>query len=211
MSEHYFEPKPSSAHEARAFVYQDKNLTLRFETDSGVFSKSRVDKGTALLLKALPSSFTGRALDLGCGWGALGVWMAAMWSGAQVVMADINERAVHLSKTNIKQNGLTAEVIQSDGLDSVPGSFNLIALNPPIRAGKAAIFRLYEQSISSLREGGALYIVIQKKQGAESTLAFIRRLAADVSVAEKSGGYWVIRAVKHSTTLHKKCRGWVVD
>ena len=196
MGEHYFSQKPSSAHEARAFVYHYQNRALRFETDAGVFSKSRVDRGTALLHGALPMSFDGRALDLGCGWGAIGVWMAAMWPSAQVVMADINERAVHLAKENIRRNGLTAEVIQSDGLSSVSGMFDLIATNPPIRAGKAVIFRLYEHSVSSLNVGGALYIVIQKKQGAESTLSLIRQLMADVAVIEKSGGYWVIRGIK---------------
>lgn len=196
MNEHYFSQKPSSAHDARTFVYHYQNLALHFETDSSTFSKSRVDKGTALLHKVLPASFDGRALDLGCGWGALGVWMAAMWPNAQVVMADINERAVHLSKENIRQNKLTAEVVQSDGLQSVSGMFDLIVTNPPIRAGKAVIFRLYEQSVLSLREGGMLYIVIRKQQGAESTLSFVRQLMADVSVIIKSGGYWVIRGVK---------------
>jgi len=198
MSEHYFNPKPSSAHDAQSFTYQLPNRTLHFETDSGVFSKSRIDKGTALLMKTLPASFSGRALDLGCGWGALGVWMAAMWPTAQVVMADINERAVHLSTQNLKRNGLSAEVLVSDGLHSISGLFDLIAMNPPIRAGKATIFRLYEQSLKSLHKGGALYIVIQKKQGAESTLSFVRQLVTVASVVEKSGGYWVIRADKHT-------------
>ena len=197
MSDHYFSPNPSSAHETRTFVYQAQNVTLCFETDSGVFSKSRVDKGAELLMKTLPAAFNGRALDLGCGWGALGVWMAARWPGARVVMADINERAVHLAKENTRRNGLTAEVIQSDGLDSIAGSFDLIAINPPVRAGKDTIFRLYAQSVSSLRENGAMYVVIQKKQGAESTLAFVRRLADDASVVAKSGGYWVIRAERN--------------
>lgn len=197
MPDHYYTQTPSSAHDEREILVDVLGQALRFATDAGVFSKTELDFGSRLLLESLPP-LTGRALDLGCGWGAIGVWMAAMWPAARVVMADINERAVHLAKENIRRNGLSAEAVQSDGLRSLSGSFDLIAINPPIRAGKAAIFSLYEQSVSALLPGGALYIVIQKKQGAESTLSFVSRLLFDVSPVAKSGGYWVIRGVRRN-------------
>lgn len=196
MNEHYYTENPSSAHDTRTFAHVCKGRTLHFETDAGVFSKAHVDKGTALLQKTLPEVYTGRALDLGCGWGALGVFMAAQWPAAQVVLSDINERAVMLARKNLARNGLHATVYQSDGLEAIEGIFGLIATNPPIRAGKAAVYRLYEESIARLAQGGILYIVIRKQQGAESTLAFVRERMADVQVVERSGGFWVIRGEK---------------
>lgn len=193
MGEHYYSQKPLSAHATRTFAYTLKGRMLRFETDAGVFSKAHVDNGTALLHEALPDALTGRALDLGCGWGALGVWMAAQWPSAQIDMVDINERAVALSQKNIAINGLRAAVYTSDSFSRVKGTFDLIATNPPIRAGKAVVYRLYTESIARLNDNGALYVVIRKQQGAESTLSFLKQRMADVQVVKRGGGYWVIK------------------
>lgn len=198
MGEHYYSEKPSSAHATRTFAHEYKGRTMQFETDAGVFSKAHVDRGTALLQEALPRTFKGRTLDLGCGWGALGVWMAAQWPAAQVILSDINERAVALAKKNVARNDLHATVYQSDGFASIEGTFDLIATNPPIRAGKALIYRLYEESIARLDHSGALYVVIRKQQGAESTLAFLREHMADVQVVERGGGFWVIRGNRNN-------------
>lgn len=130
MGEHYYSPNPTSAHDARTVSYLFRGRTLRFETDAGVFSRQHVDKGTGLLLAALPERFCGRALDLGCGWGAVGVCMASCWPEAQVALTDINERAVALSRKNMAANGLRGCVYCGDGLQNVPGRFHLIATNP---------------------------------------------------------------------------------
>ncbi|MDR0929791.1 MAG: methyltransferase, partial [Oscillospiraceae bacterium] len=162
MPDHYFTESPASAHAPQAFSFAFRGHSLRFETDAGVFSRDAVDKGTQLLLEALPEDFTGRALDLGCGWGAVGICMAAAWPGAQVLLTDVNARAAELARQNLRANGLTAEVMQGDGLSAVPGHFDLIALNPPIRAGKAVVYRLFEESAARLTPDGALLVVIRK-------------------------------------------------
>jgi 16S rRNA (guanine1207-N2)-methyltransferase len=106
---------------------------LTFETDAGVFSREGVDKGTALLLNALPD-LSGNVLDLGCGCGAVGISAASANPGAYVTMADINERAVELSQKNVRRNSVAARVLESDGFSSLCGEmFSYILTNPPIR------------------------------------------------------------------------------
>lgn len=196
MGEQYFAKSPTAAHDARAATVECAGRTLRFETDAGVFSKGELDKGTALLIDALPPAFDGRALDLGCGWGAVGACMAAMWPRAEVALSDVNERAVALARANLTANGLRGAVYESDGLSGVPGTFDLIALNPPIRAGKDVVYRLFTESAARLNASGALYVVIRKQQGADSAKRFLEAALGRVETVGRSAGYHVLRARK---------------
>ena len=194
MGEHYFSETPSSAHEVHTFSIPYRGKAVTFETDAGVFSKGHLDTGTAMLLEVLPEAFAGRMLDLGCGWGAVGVCAASAWKDAKIALTDINERAVALAKANLARNGLTATVAQGDGLASVEGMFDLIALNPPIRAGKAVIYRLFEEAAERLCPVGSLYIVIRKQQGADSAAKFLKGLFPRVEIVSRGGGgFRVIR------------------
>ena len=196
MAEHYYTQEPTSKHEEHAFTLECAGRALRFETDAGVFSKLRLDPGTALLLKALPESFSGRALDLGCGWGPVGCCMAARWQHARIALCDVNERAAGLARENLRRNNLSGEVSCGDGLDAVEGAFDLIAVNPPIRAGKAVIYRLFAQSAQRLTAGGNLYVVMRRAQGAESAEKELKTLFSKVETVERGGGYRVFRAAK---------------
>ena len=196
MAEHYYTQEPTSKHEEHAFTLECAGRALRFETDAGVFSKLRLDPGTALLLKALQESFSGRALDLGCGWGPVGCCMAARWQHARIALCDVNERAAGLARENLRRNNLSGEVSCGDGLDAVEGAFDLIAVNPPIRAGKAVIYRLFAQSAQRLTAGGNLYVVMRRAQGAESAEKELKTLFSKVETVERGGGYRVFRAEK---------------
>ena len=196
MAEHYYTQEPTSKHEEHAFTLECAGRALRFETDAGVFSKLRLDPGTALLLKALPESFSGRALDLGCGWGPVGCCMAARWQHARIALCDVNERAAGLARENLRRNNLSGEVSCGDGLDAVEGAFDLSAVNPPIRAGKAVIYRLFAQSAQRLTAGGNLYVVMRRAQGAESAEKELKTLFSKVETVERGGGYRVFRAEK---------------
>ena len=196
MAEHYYTQEPTSKHEEHAFTLECAGRALRFETDAGVFSKLRLDPGTALLLKALPENFSGRALDLGCGWGPVGCCMAARWQHARIALCDVNERAAGLARENLRRNNLSGEVSCGDGLDAVEGAFDLIAVNPPIRAGKAVIYRLFAQSAQRLTAGGNLYVVMRRAQGAESAEKELKTLFPKVETVERGGGYRVFRAEK---------------
>ena len=200
MPDHYFTGDPSSAHEPRGLTLRCGDRLLDCQTDAGVFSRGRVDPGAALLLEAIyravPHDFAGRALDLGCGWGAVGLSLACRYPNAVLVLCDINRRALALAEQNLARNRLRAQCVWSDGLGSVPGRFALIAVNPPIRAGKATVYRLFDESNARLLPGGALFVVIRKQQGAPSALARLRERFSAAEVVARRAGYWTLRAVK---------------
>ena len=193
MSEHYYTAEPGSAHDERELRVTALGNELRFTTDAGVFSRDGLDRGTEVLLEALPP-LTGRVLDLGCGWGAVGVALGKRWPELEIVMTDINTRAVDLARRNLAENGVRATVLQGDGFDPVEGLFDAIVTNPPIRAGKAVIYGLFERARSFLKPGGALYLVIRKQQGAPSALKFLKERYGEAEVIDRGSGFHVIRA-----------------
>ena len=193
MSDHYYTENPQSAHDEWEIEVTALGNWLRFTTDAGVFSRDGLDKGTALLLNALPE-LSGRVLDLGCGWGAVGAALGKKYPGLEIVMTDINARAVDLARRNLVTNGVRAEVAQGDGFAAVSGKFDAIVTNPPIRAGKAVIYGLFDAARDFLNPGGSLYIVIRKQQGAPSALKHLHEIYKTAEVVDRGGGFWVIRA-----------------
>ena len=193
MNDHYFSASPTSEHRYAEAEYVYRGETLRFLTDAGVFSRGEVDFGTDVLLRALPEEMAGRVLDLGCGWGAVGASVGKKYPACRIVMSDVNERALALAAKNAAANGVQAKTAQSDGLEQVEGPFDYILTNPPIRAGKQVIYRLFAESAQKLSPEGALYIVIRKQQGAESAVKYLKTIFQQVDTVDKSGGFWVIR------------------
>ena len=195
MSEMYFTREPTSASKPAGCTFVYRGRTLRFQTDAGVFSRGELDPGTRLLLDCLPA-LSGRILDLGCGWGPIGIAVASAEKETDVVMADVNLRALALTRQNARDNGVQVEAVESDGFSGLSGSFSAILTNPPIRAGKQVIYRLFAESEAHLLPGACLYLVIRKQQGAESCLKYLRSIYASADVLKKSGGYWILRAAK---------------
>ena len=193
MNDHYYSADPNSEHKYQTAEWTYRGHALRFTTDAGVFSKGEVDYGTQVLLKALPEEMNGRVLDLGCGWGAVGVSLGRAYPDCGIVMSDVNRRALELSEKNAKANGVSVQIVESDGLENEPGSFDYIITNPPIRAGKQVIYKMFSDSAEKLTEKGQLYLVIRKQQGAESALKYLKTIFSEVDTIEKSGGFWVIR------------------
>ena len=193
MSEHYYTASPSSAHDERRVTLRALGNELTFITDAGVFSRDGLDRGTELLLEALPA-LSGRVLDLGCGWGPVGVALGKRYPQLEIVMTDINQRAVALARRNLEANGVRAEVVQGDGFESVTGGFDAIVTNPPIRAGKAVIYGLFAGARDHLNPGGALYLVIRKQQGAPSALKYLKTLYGEAEIIDRGSGFHVICA-----------------
>ncbi len=189
----YFSPAPLSASAPKPFTLNYQGRAFRFFTDSGVFSKGELDFGSKTLLSALPDDLKGSVLDLGCGWGAVGVIIAALHPQAAVTMADINARAVHLARLNAQENRVPVQAGQSDGFAQIMGSFDCIAFNPPIRAGKETVYRLFGECTRHLRPGGALYVVMRKQQGAQSAAVFLRGIFAAVETVKRKGGFHVMK------------------
>lgn len=195
MAEYYYTNNPTSEHEERHFTSVFMGRTLAFETDAGVFSKQHIDPGSEILCKSLPE-LRGRVLDMGCGWGAMTVMALARFPALDVTMADVNERALDLAVRNVQKNGMQAKAVLSDGFERVEGEFDAVMTNPPIRAGKAVIYRMFEDAKAHLAEGGRLFLVIRKQQGAPSALKFLKELYAEAETIERDGGYWVIACRK---------------
>lgn len=193
MAEHYYTNTPTSEHEERSFRAVFAGKVLAFDTDAGVFSKQHVDPGSELLCKSLPDDLGGDILDMGCGWGAMTVMTLARFPKASMTMADVNERALGLAVSNVEKNRMQAKAVLSDGFEKIEGLFDAVITNPPIRAGKAVIYKMFEDAKAHLREGGSLYLVIRKQQGAPSALKFLKELYRKAEVIERDGGYWIIR------------------
>ena len=178
-------------------------IDFSFKTDKGVFSKNQLDFGSELLLKTvipnLPHHSTKPCsiLDLGCGYGPVGIVLKRVFPAIQVTMADINERAVLLTKENAQRNLVKfADILESDGFGGIQAMFDAVLTNPPIRAGKKTVFRFYEESFEHLNPSGVLYVVIQRKQGAPSSVDRLQELFGNCEVIEKDAGYWILKAVK---------------
>lgn len=193
MSEHYYTENPESAHDEREISLTALGNALRFTTDAGVFSRDGLDRGTEILLNALPP-LVGRVLDLGCGWGAIGVALGKRQPALELVMTDVNARAVALARRNLAANGVRGQVVQGDGYAAVAGTFDAIITNPPIRAGKALIYGLFDGARERLNPGGCLYIVIRKQQGAPSALKHLQETWPRAEMIDREAGYWVICA-----------------
>ncbi len=205
--EHYYTNNPTSASEERVIEYKIKDKTIKLTVDNGVFSKYHVDIATNFMLNTIIDTETikGKVLDLGCGYGAIGITLAKFYKDLDITMVDINERALGLAKKNCKLNALEkVNIIESDGFSNVKGDFDFIITNPPIRAGKQVIYKMYQDAYEHLKNGGVLYLVINKKHGAPSTKEFLEELFGNCEVLDKKAGFNVIKCEKtawHTPTL----------
>ena len=197
MNDHYYTRNPESESRPATCEYVYRRVHLIFQTDAGVFSRGEVDTGTDLLLNALPEEMNGDILDLGCGWGVIGISVARKWPDTRVTMADVNLRALDLSRENARRNGVAVTCLESDGMTALRGrTFDAVITNPPIRAGKQVIYRMFAEAEEALKPGGVLFLVIRKQQGAESCIRYLQTLFAQVEKISKSGGFWVLKATK---------------
>lgn len=197
MSGQYFDNNPSLKHKSLEYQVQINGKTYRFLTDSGVFSRTFIDFGTKTLIESFNTLKTGLSvLDLGCGYGPVGIIMKKSHPTFKVLSTDINKRAVSLAEQNKMVNQVEIETRVSDGFSNIEEQFDLIFLNPPIRAGKETIFRLYDEAYDHLNNLGELWIVIQKKQGAESTIKKMESRFNNCEVITKNKGYFILKSIK---------------
>ncbi|MBR3057834.1 MAG: class I SAM-dependent methyltransferase [Clostridiales bacterium] len=200
---HYYEENPQGESDRHVIQARMHGMDFFFTTDAEVFSKKFLDFGSRVLLETAIEDLSGlgrkkgRLLDLGCGYGPIGIIMKRVFPSMEVTMVDINQRALGLAKENAEANSVKCvEIYQSDGCASVEGTFDVVLTNPPVRAGKQTVFAFYDGAWDHLAEGGLLYVVLQKKQGAPSSEKYLQEKFGSCEVIAKESGYWILKAVK---------------
>lgn len=198
--QHYFENNSELKHDIRTLPLSLEGINLTLTTDSGVFSNKEIDEGSVVLLKSIIKTLDvkGTVLDVGCGYGTLGLYIAKRYPETKVTMFDINERAVRLTCENAKLNNLTNTNVYVDSdYQALPKhSFDLIVINPPIHAGKKVYYPLLSAARDYLTDGGVLMFVIRKKHGAKSAADYLSDYYKEVTLIQKSAGFYVYRATK---------------
>ncbi len=189
---HYFtnEKLPSNVKKVDTFVL---GHGFSFFTDNGVFSKDGLDFGSRLLLETIPlEEVGGKILDMGCGYGVLGIVVGKITS-AHVDMVDVNLRALHLAERNAKLNGVSRfNVFESNAYENIISKYSTIITNPPIRAGKKVVYDITMNAKDYLEDDGKLFLVIRKEQGAKSLIVDLKKIY-NVEVLEKSKGFYIIK------------------
>ena len=196
--QHYFSPQPQVASEPVQFEATVRGLTFSLVSDRGVFSHGAVDHGSRLLAETMQLPQQGQILDLGCGWGILGMVAAKLSPEAHITLIDVNERATELAADNLRRNHIgNAEVIFGDA-PVILGErrFDAIVCNPPIRAGRQQVLRLIEDAAGRLTEGGSLWLVVRTDKGAKALARDISGGFADIEAVAIKGGFRVFRCDK---------------
>lgn len=194
---HYYTNNIDLKSEETHIHFQYRSHDIVFVSDYGVFSKDKIDYGTRTLLDVMDiNDQKKRLLDVGCGYGTIGIALKKIYPYLEVEMVDVNERAIHLANESIKYNNLQDIVAyKSCVYENVKGSFDIIVSNPPIRAGKKVVFEILEGAYHFLNKSGELIIVIQKKQGAPSAKKKMEEVFGNCEIIKRDKGYFVLKSV----------------
>ncbi len=193
---HYFNKNINLETDEKDIYFKISEKPFHFLTDNGVFSKAGLDFGSRLLLETVKDISGKKVLDLGCGYGPIGIVYKTYNPQIELTMSDVNERALGLAKKNAKANGVEATIIASEGYENINESFDLIISNPPVRAGKQLLQDLLTESATHLTDDGRLIFVIHKQLGGESAKKFCQGIYSKVDTINKKAGYMIIQCIK---------------
>ena len=193
----YFDNDKNIKSERRLIKFNFNNRNFSLYSDNGVFSKDRLDYGTKVLLDSIDiNSLCGKVLDLGCGIGVVGIILGTINKNIDIDMIDVNERAISLTKDNLKLNNVKADVFVSNVYDNVNKKYSYIITNPPIRAGKEVIRRFLLGGYDYLEDNGVLYFVMRKDHGVKSMIKELED-KYNVNIINKDKGFYVVSLMKH--------------
>lgn len=195
---HYFTDNRQLAQNRKELPFRFSCFNLSFTSDNGVFSKNDIDFGSRVFLETLSEhQFGNKILDVGCGYGVLGITMKKLNPEAQVTMVDINPRAIELAQLNAQKNEVEVLIQESNCYETLSDyDYTDIITNPPIRAGKAIIYQIFDEAYQRLLPGGQLWVVIRKQQGALSAQKRIGIIFGNCEIMNKEKGYFILNAKK---------------
>lgn len=189
---HYFENDKNLKSEEKKIKVYINNSEFFFYTDNGVFSKKGLDFGTRSLLENLPDNLCGDILDLGCGYGPIGIYLKKKYP-VNIDMVDINLRSLKLAKKNAYANNINVHIFESNGYENITKKYDYIITNPPIRVGKDKLYSILLDAKNYLKENGQLWFVIHKDQGAKTVARDLKKVY-NVRIVDKNKGFFIICA-----------------
>jgi len=197
-TEHYFTAHPKSKARFGLIRTHLGNMHFEFLTASGVFSKKRVDLGTRLLIESMVLPEEGYVLDVGCGYGAVGIAAATFNPRLRVIMVDVNERATQLAKKNIEINGVSnAEVRRGHLFEPVRGlTFNCILSNPPVSAGMDTVKAIISEAPEHMASKALFQMVVKSKVGGKRLQMLFKEAFGNVAILARKSGYRILIAEK---------------
>mgnify|MGYP000924638812 CR=1 FL=1 len=197
MSQHYYTENPDSEIKEKSFIENIKGKQLKFTSVSGVFSfESKIDKVShSLIVNFTPSGSS--ILDVGCGYGAIGLSLKALFPSQSVTMIDINNRALDYSRKNASANRLEVEILHSNLYEAFSGrTFDDIVSNPPFAAGKELNTRLIKEAYEYLSDNGSLWLVAYHNKGGSTLKDIMKSVFGNVTDVDKKGGIRVYKSIK---------------
>lgn len=198
---HYFTDNRELAKNRKDLSFRFSCFNLTFVSDNGVFCKDYIDEGSIALLKVLNENELGeKILDVGCGYGTIGITLKKCFPDSQIDMVEINPRAIELAKINAEKNKCDVRIFESDVYSNVTDcDYTDIVTNPPIRAGKKVIYKIFEEAYDHLSDNGILWVVIRKNHGAQSAKRFLESVFGNCEIVRKDKGYYILKIIKENS------------
>jgi 16S rRNA G1207 methylase RsmC len=190
---HYYSENQTSELKLNKIEVRLLDHPIELYSGSGVFSIKKVDKGTELLINKAIIKDKWEILDIGCGYGVVGIAIAKAHPSTKITMTDINKRAIKLTKMNIKLNSIENTTVFDSNLYAKlkDKKFNTILTNPPQNAGKEVCFSIIEKAKSHLKKGGLLQLVARHNKGGKSLNNKMEEVFGNVKDIGKASGYRV--------------------
>ena len=190
---HYFTNDNNLKEQIKKIEVKVNETIFSIYTDNGVFNKKGLDYGTRVLLENINLENKRTFLDVGCGCGPIGIYIAKQSSNNKVDMIDINVNAVKLTNMGIRENKLNnATAFVSDIYDKINKKYDMIITNPPIHAGKKVVYNIIRYAKNYLNDNGELWIVIRKDQGAKSLIKDMSDIY-NFNIIKKDNGFYILK------------------